>query len=30
MTEEGHRFVTSHRAQVTVALYEDHVRTFVD
>jgi inosine-uridine nucleoside N-ribohydrolase len=30
MTEEGRVFVTSHRAPVTVALHEGHVRTFID
>ncbi|MDA0353210.1 MAG: nucleoside hydrolase [Chloroflexi bacterium] len=30
MTEEGRAFVTSHRAPVTVAVHEDHVRTFID
>lgn len=30
MTSEGRRFVTRHRAPVTVALHQDHVRTFID
>ena len=30
MTEDGRRFVTSHRAPVTVTIHDDHVRTFVD